>query len=663
MASERQPFKPDDLFRLNTLGEVQIAPDGSRVAYTQTRVDREQDAYRSQIHVAQVDGGRSIRWTNGSHKDSQPRWSPDGRYLAFVRELPDQKPQLYLMPADGGEACRVTDLPHGAGSSAWSPDGRKLAFVAATGDEPDAEDRAPAEKNRPRVVEHLAYRQDGIGYFDTCRSHIWVIEVGDFDPDHLPEPRQITTGDWNDSYPCWSPDGQEVAFVSYREPERFESVFLRGDIWVVTAEGGDARKLTRSRGPAGQPCWSPDGAFIAYAGHEHGYDELARTVHLNIVPAGGGEPRSLTATLDRMLIGPPPFPPSVLAWTPDARGLAFIAMDRGNLTIFHADLDGNIRTLVGGDRQVTGLSLARDGRLAFTASDPNSHTEVYLFDIDSGEERRLTGANRVLAEEVELGRTERIRWPGADGLEIEGWVLKPPGFVEGRRYPAILEIHGGPHGQYGTAFTPGFHAMSGAGYLVIYANPRGSAGYGEDFTRMCVDDWGGKDFEDLMRGVDHVAGLGWADPDRLGVAGYSYGGFMTTWIVGHTQRFKAGVAGACVSNAYSFWGTSDIGTGFGQYEYGGALPHAAPEHYLAGSPVQHLANCVTPLLLLHHEGDLRCPIGQSEEVFAVLKKLGKEAVLVRYPGGYHTYATHAPSQRVDAMQRMNAWFDRFLPEG
>lgn len=657
----RRPFMPEDILRLKTVSDPQISPDGSRIAYTLTFVDGEKDEYRSHIYVVPTTGGPAIRWTNGPKRDAQPRWSPDGKYLAFVREVPDQRPQIYLMRSDGGEAWKLTNLPKGAGNPVWSPDSKQIAFVAATGgEEKEEKEKTEIEKHRPRVIEHLNYKFDGTGYFDGRRSHIFVISVVGSDAQRLPEPRQLTDGDWDDQYPCWSPDGRQIAFLSYREPDRHEVLWLN-DVWVIAAEGGEPRKLTRSRGPANLPVWSPDGAWIAYSGHEYGMAGAARTVHLNVIPAGGGEPRVLTAALDRHVVGPVAPPAPVFAWSPDSRGLYFIAMDHGNMPVFFVDLDGNVRPVISGERQVTGLTLTPDGtRLAFTAWHSNSPGDVYTALNDGREERQLTAVNHEVLAEIDLGRTEHIHYKGADDWEIEGWVLLPPDFREGQRYPAVLEVHGGPHSQYGNAFQPGFHALAGAGYLVVYLNPRGSTGYGEAFCLACVNDWGGKDFTDLLLGLDHVVGLGWADPDRLGNTGYSYGGFMTAWAIGHSDRFKAAVAGGCVSNAYSIWGTSDIGPQFMQYEFGDTLPHEQPTRYLERSPVQYLAKCTTPLLLLHHDGDLRCPIAQSEEVFAVLKKLGKEVVMVRYPGGFHTYLTHAPSQRVDAIQRTIAWFDRHL---
>ena len=496
--------------------------------------------------------------------------------------------------------------------------------------------------------------------FDGRRWHLFVVDVAASAPGRMPEAVQITDGDWDDQYPCWSPDGSEIAFVSYREPDRHDVLWLLKDIWVVPAAGGEPRKLTRSSGPAGCPRWSPDGTTIAYVGHEWGSESLARTTHVLVVPATGGTPRVLTADLDRSVSYPPYGPPNALDWTPDSQSLLCIAADRGNMPVVRVALDGSTSIAIGGERSATGLSQSRDGSvLAFTASATDTPSDVYITAPD-GNERRLTSINADWLDGIALGVAERFSYNGADGWEIEGWMLKPPGFDPARRYPAILEIHGGPHGQYGSIFDPYFQSMAGAGYLVIYINPRGSTGYGESFALACVDDWGGKDYQDLMAGVDHVIALGHADPERLGVAGYSYGGFMTAWIVGHTSRFRAGASGAPVSNGYSFWGTSDIGPSFGQYEFGGATPQTTALHYLERSPIHYLQHCRTPLLLLHHEGDLRCPIGQSEEIFSVLKQQGTPTVMVRYPGGFHRYMTHAPSQRVDAAQRINGWFDRYI---
>lgn len=659
--AERRPFRPEDIFRFKTLSDPQISPDGRRVAFVVTFADREQDAYRAQLYVAPTDGGAPVRWTNGPRKDSQPRWSPDGRYLAFVRELPDEKPQLYLLRADGGEAWKLTSLPNGVSQPVWSPDGRRIAFVSPTGGDPRPEkERSEAEKHQPHVVEHLAHKLDGVGFFDDRRSHLFVVEIAGSD-ERPPEPRQLTAGDWNDHSPCWSPDGRAIAFLSYRERDRHDLLFA-GDVWVVPAEGGAARRVTRSRGPVNQLAWSPDGRWIAYSGHEHGYRDFARTVHLFVVPADGGEPRNLTASLDRPVIGPLVPAANLLAWSPDGRGVRFVAADRGNLTLFEADLEGGVTPLIAGERAVTGFTVSADGgRIAFTAQDTARPNELFLADRSGREERPLTDLNGAFLTEVELPRARRFTYPGADGWPMDGWIIEPTGARAGAPpWPAVLEIHGGPHGHYGNLFYPTHQALAGAGYLVIFLNPRGSMGYGEAFTRACVADWGGKDFEDLMRGVDYAVEQGWADPERLAVTGYSYGGFMTTWVVGQTDRFKAAMAGACVSDQYSMWGTSDIGETFTQFELGGHFPHERPEVYLERSPVHHLHRCTTPLLLLHWEGDLRCPISQSEEVFTMLRALGKEALLVRYPGGFHTYWTHAPSQRADALARTNAWLDRFL---
>jgi dipeptidyl aminopeptidase/acylaminoacyl peptidase len=657
----RRPWEPRDFLRLRTASDAQVSPDGMRVAFVHASVDEERDEYRSEIYVVPAGGGAPVRWTAGP-QDSEPRWSPDGSLLLFVRKERERKPQVWLMRADGGEAWALTDLPKGVAQPAWSPDGTRIVFAALLGgDPPDDKELTPAERNRPRVVEHLVYKLDGVGILDGSRWHLHVVDVAASAPGVIPPPRQITTGDWDDQFPCWSPDGGEIAFVSYREPDRHDTLWLLKDIWVVGADGGEPRKLTRSRGPAGCPRWSPDGTTIAYVGHEWGGESLARTTHVLVIPAAGGEPRMITAALDRSVAYPPYGPPNALAWSPDSQSLLCMVADHGNMPLVRATLDGTTEVVVGGERTITGISTTPDGkRLAFTATAVDIPSDVFV--VAGDDERRLTTLNDDWLSAIELGSVEQFTYRGADDWEIEGWMLKPPGFDPSRRYPAVLEIHGGPHGQYGNLFDPSFQAMAGAGYLVIYLNPRGSTGYGEPFALACVDDWGGKDYEDLMAGVDHVIARGHADPDRLAVAGYSYGGYMTAWIVGHTPRFRAAMSGAPVGNGYSFWGTSDIGPLFGQYELGGAPPQEAALHYLERSPIHYLHQCRTPVLFLHHEGDLRCPIGQTEELFSVLRQRGVPAVMVRYPGGFHRYLTHAPSQRVDAAQRTNAWFGKYLGE-
>ncbi|HEY7802300.1 MAG TPA: S9 family peptidase, partial [Dehalococcoidia bacterium] len=467
---------------------------------------------------------------------------------------------------------------------------------------------------------------------------------------------QITDGDWFDQNPSWSPDGRTIAFASDRASERHQRQF-RADVWTVAAKGGTASRLSRGRGGAMFPMFSPDGRWVAYAGHEHGDAGAAKHSHLLIVPAtGGAAPRSISSALDRSvaaLFG------SSIAWTRDSRSVLFSASDGGAVSIYRASLkDGAVSQVVGDQRQIQGFALAPDGRtIAFAAGFSSQPMEVYATAIGSGaRERNLSHANDELLATAELASTKRMVVRTADGLDIESFVLYPPGYKAGRRYPFVLNIHGGPNGAHPEAgFNLRVQALAAAGYVVAMPNPRGSSGYGETFMHACVNDWGGGDYEDLMAVTDACVQKGIADPARLFVMGYSYGGFMTTWTIGHTDRFRAAIIGAPVSNQVSMRGTSDIPL-FSDYNIGDT-PYENSEEWRARSPVTYLPNVTSAVLIEHHEGDLRCPIGQAEEIFQNLKILGKEVEFLRYPGGFHGHLTHAPSQEIDFISRAVAWFD------
>lgn len=653
--NRKRPVRPEDFYLLRTVSDPQPSPDGRRIAYVVSWPDKQSDEMRMSIYVAPVDGRRPPRrFTHGNH-DHSPRWSPDGRYLAFVSNR-GEKNQLFLAPLDGGEARQVTRARFGVGQPAWSPEGRRIAYVARVGNYKEPKERKGAEKAAPRVLRDLRYRLDGIGYFDERRMHIFTVDV------ETGKETQITDGDWHDDQPAWSPDGRWLAFVSDRERDRHQRHW-RTDVWVTPATGGRSRKVTRSRGGASQPAFSPDGRSIAFLGHEHGEAGSAKNIHLFVVPVEGGRaPRSVSAPLDRSVFGHPvALAGRTLAWSRDGRSLLFLAWDSGATSLYRAGVvNGSVSKVLGGDRQIQAFASAPGGRRAvFVSAWASEPPEVYAAALDGrGRGRNLSHANDELRAAVSFAPVRRMTYAAPDGLEIEAYVLYPPGYRRGRRYPLALEIHGGPHGVHPSALSLLPHqALAGAGYLVLLPNPRGSIGYGEAFAQACVGDWGGKDFEDLMAGVDALVRRGVADPDRLYVGGYSYGGFMTSWVVGHTDRFRAAVVGAPVADHLSMFGTTDI-PHFSVYEHEGA-PWETPEALRKRSPVTYLPNVKTPVLLVHWEGDLRCPIGQSEEIFQGLKLLGKRVEFVRYPGGFHVART--PSQSVDEMRRTQAWYDRHAP--
>ena len=643
-------MRPDDLLRIKWLSEPRITPDGSRIAFVVTTLDQERDEYLSTIWVVDWKGGKPRRFTAGRRRDQSPRWSPDGRWLAFVSERDGaRRPQLHVMPADGGEPTRLTELENGVADIAWSPDSRRLAFVSRVGGEKEPTSDEERRKSRPaRVVTTLKYRSNGEGFVYDRRPHVFVVSRDGG------RPKQVTDGDFADADPAWSPDGRLIAFASARHEER--DYDDGADLWVVSPDGGEPRRLTDTRGPVRRPVFSPDGARIAYLGHEHKGENAARNTNVFVVPTAGGSPACLTEHLDRNC--PERTAPE---WLPDGSGLLVAPDDHGGVPIVRVSLDPrqrNFPRLVDGTRQVAGFSLSRDGqRLAYVASTPTSPAELFAGD------RQITHTNRAWRRSVSLPEPERFSYT-RDGCEIDGWVMRPAGFTPGRKYPVLLNIHGGPATQYGHGFFDEFQVYAGAGYAVVFTNPRGSQGYGEAFARAVVDDWGGGDYRDVMAGLDEALGrFDFLDPDRLGVMGGSYGGYMTTWIIAHDHRFKAACSERALNTWLSFYGSSDIGHYFGE-KYLHAAPPDGVETLLKHSPLTYAANIRTPLLIVHSEDDLRCPIEQAEQLFVALKKRRKEVLFVRFPQENHEMSRAGkPRHRLERFRHLLDWFGKYLSPG
>jgi len=641
-----RPMRPDDLYLLGTAGDPQLSADGTHLAWVQTRMDRETDKAQTSIWVAPVDGSEPPRAFTDGPSDHSPRWSPDGRWVAYVSITEEGKPgQLWLAPLRGGAPTAVTSHDGAVSQPAWSPDSTRIAYVTATDLPKPVAERTPVEKAAPRVVRGLAARLDNVGWQDG-RRHVFVLDVASG------ETRQLTKGDWHDDMPAWSPDGSAVAFASDRDAGRDDRQ-AQTDAWVVASTGGRPRRLTRNWGRAAFPSFSPDGRKIAFIGHATAAGMWSGDQKLFVVDVDGGEPEQVAPHLDRPVTGPIAGPVAPFAWTGDG-SLVFLVTDAGATGLRRAAPGGGDATVVvAGDRQVDGLSVGAE-IVAFSVVWPDAPSEIYVAGFDGGDERMVSRVNDEFRAQIRLSPVQRSSVTTDDGWEIEYFLIRPPAAAK-KRLPLHLEIHGGPHGVHpGGRHLANLQSVAAAGHLVLLPNPRGSMSYGQRFTEACVGDWGGRDYGDLMACVDDVVERGLADPEQLHVGGYSYGGFMTSWIVGHTDRFRSAVVGAPVLDQTSMLGTTDVHE-FALHQLGGD-PWRQAAVFAERSPLTYVPQVRTPVLIQHWEGDLRCPIGQSDELYAALTLHGVEVEYVRYPGGSHVSRT--PSQAIDQVTRVIDWHAR-----
>ncbi|NEE02758.1 serine hydrolase [Phytoactinopolyspora halotolerans] len=667
----------DDLFRLEVPAQPAISPDGSTVVYVLTSADREADENRSALWAVPSTGDAPPRRLTRGPADSSPAWSPDGTHVAFLR-ADDGPAQLWVLPVHGGEAERLTSLPAGAGAPVWSPDGTRIAFAAAVDTYALAGEDDAARQRRstaPIVIDRLGYQADGAGLLRGLRTHVFVVDVdvdtgvgtGDGNSngsgDGTGAVRQVTSGDWHASSPAWSPDGGRLAFSAAMAPD----ADLTAEAAVYVADLGDDatepvwRVVGDPHGLAGPVTWFPGGDAVLVVGRREvgiGHDRLLR------VPLDGGETVDLTAGFDRNVMpGGPGYPGGLPQFTADGSRIVFCARNRGCTHAYAVDADGGEPRLVvgGGDRVVSGLTVAgaAGGSAAVVVASPDSYGEVAAVDLDTGEE---TIATDHAVADVELFVPEERVFTVSDGTDVHGWLIRDPDAPTPA--PLLVDVHGGPHNAWSPVPDRGhvYHQLLAArGWTVLLLNPRGSDGYGEDFFTAAVGAWGLADERDFLDPVDELVADGAADPARLALCGYSYGGYMTCWLTGRTGRFAAAVAGGVVSDLASMAGTSDMGHLLVKLET--ALPFEDPERCAAQSPFVNVAKVTTPTLILHGLADDRCPRGQAEQWYGALRARGVPSQLVLYPGASHLFILDGrPSHRLDYARRIVDWITRHTTE-
>jgi dipeptidyl aminopeptidase/acylaminoacyl peptidase len=635
---------PTDLAHLRTPSAPTLSPDGRLVAVAVGRIDVEADEYRSDLWVMPTDGSVPPRRFTSGRRDLRPRFSPDGRQLAFLRAGEGEKPQLHVMAVDGGEPRRVCEHPLGVESFAWSPDSTRIAYVARVPEEGryGTDKDVPPDKEPPRRITTLQYRLDNLGFAFDRRPHLFVVDALAEET----EPVQVTRGDYDHGDPAWSPDGRGIAFVSARHETRDEDAI--SDVFVVPAAGGDAVMVTATDLAVARPAFSPDGATVWFLAVEP--DLAGRPTVLWSVPADGtGKPERLTDP--ERYDHDPTFGAGILPLLVDEDAVTTISLRRGAVGLLRFPVDGGEpRELLGGRRTVHDYDVV-GGVVAAVVSDPTSAGEVVV--LRDGEERTLTDFGALLARSASLRPMEELEATAPDGTAVHGWVLKPAGTGP---FPVVLMVHGGPFAHYGWTLFDEAQVYVGAGHAVVMGNPRGSAGYGQSHGRAIVGDFGNLDSRDLLALLDAALQDPDLDGDRVGVMGGSYGGFMTTWLVAHSDRFRAAISERACNAFDSFEGSSDIGWLFVPLYNG-----TDPARVAAQSPLTHADRIRTPMLLIHSEQDWRCPVEQAQRLFVALKQRKVEVELLLFPGeGHELTRSGLPSHRVARFDAVLDWWRRHL---
>ena len=647
-------FTGRDLFDLSAASDPQISPDGRTVAYVRRSADIMTDKARSSIWLINVATGEQRPLAAGTGDHFSPKWSPDGRRLAYVSSAEGGAPQLFVRWMDTGQTVRVTGLPDSPQALAWSPDGRRIAYLMNVPDEGPKLGSAPEKPEganwaKPlQIIDKVTYRADGAGYLKPGFDKIFMVDADGG------APRQLSFGAYFDGPPEWTPDGRAIIFSANRNAD-WELAGRESEIYRLDIASGALTALTNRKGPDAGPEVSPDGRSIAFIGFDDTPKAFEQS-HIYLMPVNGGPPRLIAPNLDRDI--------GQIEWAPDGRAVIVAYEENGSVTVSRVGLDGSVRPLTheaatfSYDRPYAGggFSVAKNGTIAFTVSPVDRPTDVAVS--NGGAVRQLTHLNALNLGGKRLASLRTLDVKAPDGLNVPSWLLLPPTYQAGQRVPLILEIHGGPYASYGPHFSTDYQLYAAAGYAVLYTNPRGSTGYGQAFADGIEKTYPDSDFADLMAAVDAAVASGVADPNNLFVTGGSGGGILTAWIVGKTDRFKAAAAQKPVINWTSMALTSDGTPFFGRY-WMGKQPWEDYQSYWSRSPLSLIANVKTPTLVVVGSEDYRTPVSEAEQFYAALKLKGVPTAFVKVPDASHGGIAARPSQSAAKAAAIIAWFDKY----
>jgi dipeptidyl aminopeptidase/acylaminoacyl peptidase len=672
-AAEKRFITEKDLLKFTWIADPQIAPDGSTIAFVRVTVNEKENRYESSLFTVATSGADAPRALTSNVRDTMPRWSPDGRRIAFVRSLEkDGKPQpgqVYLLDMNGGEAYPLTQDTKGVTSIEWSPDGRTVAFTApVAGDEQDKrDDKEKDAKSDVQVITRAVYRANGNPtYVDAARhTHIFTVAATNADK---PQTKQVTDGEYDEREIEWAPDGSKIYFISTRVPESYYEA-NDSDLYSVPASGGTITKVASIEGTISAPRVSPDGHRIAFVGTPHGNPVRSYNQPDVFVAdaAPGSAPRNLTEAYDFDIaggIGGDQAPPrgqsgNSIVWSKDAASLIVVSAEHGGANLKRLTIaTGKVDALTNGQHAVGAFTATPDGStIAATISTQTNIGDLFMID---AKPRQITNVNQELFSDIQQSEPEEIWYKSFDGRNIQGWILKPPNFDSGKKYPLILEIHGGPHAAYGNVYTHEFQWMAAKGYVVLFTNPRGSTSYGQEFGNIIQYRYPGDDYKDLMAGVDELLKRGYVDANRMGVTGGSGGGLLTNWTITQTQRFKAAVAQRDIADWYGFWFTADFW--LAKPTWFRKAPWEDPQDFAARSPITHVANVSTPTMYVLGDQDYRTPPADGGEMmFRALKYRKIPTVMVRFPRESHELSRSGePKHRVERLQHIVGWMDQWL---